>query len=183
MRVKKAIFSIFVIHLVFTWALGCGSGQRRDMAVSSDPKVTEAQDKFFNKDVQENVAFRIFASSGNYEIRQYAWEENIVIEADSAGEDAFTKELSAFDKIDLFSDAIFRVELYEDTGNISRIRPVKPARISEINKLIADDITRLKFQFPGETVAPLVFHIHYGIYLQKKASDQEIREELKKNVR
>jgi len=183
MKINTAILSILMATFATLLLQGCSSAERRDLTTTGNAKITQVQDKFFAEPSGEGELFRIFSSSENYEIRQYGGEDKIVITSDPQGEQAFTGEVAAFDKIEFFSDAVFRVEIYEDTGNISRIRPVKPARISELNKLIADDITRLKFEFPDGQIAPLVFDIRYGIYLQKKVSDKEIRNVLEKNVR
>ena len=177
---RKLTFFSFVL-LAGLVLSGCGTGDKR--ITSANPRVNDMRDRFLDKPANDGEIFRIFASSDSYASRQYGTEEGIRIKADPSGEEAFAEEIRQFDKIDLFTDAIFSIELFEETGSISRIRPVKPAKISELNKLIADDITRLKFEFPDGKIEPLKFNIRYGILLQKIATDQDIRDVLKENVR
>lgn len=164
---KSGIF--LILSTLFALSTGCSSGG----AVRSE---------FLSSPARELETFRIYADSEKYVLEQLNYKGTIQVVEDPSGEKLFMEEIKKFDKIDRFNVAIFKVEVYEETGTIARIRPVKPAEISEINKIIADDITRLQFEFSEDKIEPLVFEIQYGIRLQKKASDDEVEKLLKENV-
>ncbi len=141
------------------------------------------RNEFFSHAPREIEAFQVYADSERYVVNQVNYENSITIVNDPVGEKQFTDEIHKYDKIDRFNEAIFKVQLYEDTGTIAKIRPSRPAEISELNKLIADDITRLQFKFSDDKIEPLEFEIRYGIRLRKMASEQEVEQILKDNVR
>jgi len=177
---------------------GCESAQVVENEKTSNPEIVRAQNSFFDKEIAEGEYFRIFSSSENYVVRQVFGENELVMNADPDGQKMFMEEVSAFDKIDLFSEAIFRVEIFEESGDVAKIRTVRPMRVSELNKLAAEDITRLKFEISDELkqkraeemkaqqlkeLPPITVFIRYGIYLQKKASRQDVTKIIQENAR
>ena len=141
-------------------------------------------EKYFLQEPVEDEAFRVFVSSDEYLLKQVGFTESMTIIADDSGRNPMAEEINAYDMIDIFTEAVYKVELFKDSGLIWRIRPVSPANVSEINKIIADDITRLKFSFKNkDKIEPLTFKIRYGVRLQKKKSKEEIKKILQENVR
>jgi len=174
----KLILGLLILGLSFS----CSSTSTRNEQ-SSNPVVQKAQKQFYKKATRSKEVFKIFVSSDNYVIKQVSKDGKIAIKTDPSGEKSFVTELQRYDMVNHFSEAIFSVELYEDSGVIAKIRPIKPASVAELNKIIADDITRLQFEFPGEKITPVKFYIRYGILLQKKLSAEERRNILKNNAK
>jgi len=131
----------------------------------------------------DNEAFRIYSSSDEYSLKQTGFSDFIIMATETSGKNPLEEEIKAYDMVDIFTEAVYKVELFKESGLISKIRPIRPAHISEINKMIADDISRFKFKFKNENITePLSFKIRYGIQLQKKKTKDEIRKILKENV-
>jgi len=179
---KHTTFKILLGTLLINLTFFCTSTGSK-IEHSTNPAVQKVQRDFYNKKARSKEVFKIFISSDNYVIKQLSREGKIEIKADPGGEQSFVDELKRYDMVNHFSEAIFSVELYEDSGMISKIRPVKPASVAELNKIIADDITRLQFKFPGKKIQPLKFNIRYGILLQKKLSAQERKKILEEHAK
>jgi len=175
---KRSIIFLVISSFVFF----CKSPQEQ-IKETTNPKIIKTKNDFFGREKQKREVFRIFASSENFIIEQLAYEGKIEISSDPGGERSFTEDIGKYDMVDLFVTAIFSVEIYPDSGKLAKIRPVRPAKVSELNKLIAEDITRLRFKFPGKRVEPVKFNIQYGVLLQKKLSEAERRKLLEDNVR
>jgi len=181
-QVSVLLTSIF---LTFIFILTkCSSGQKKEIEhpQTNDLSINSAKNQFFNSADNYDSLYKIFASSENYEILQ-SKESNIKMENDVNGQFLFVEDLKKYDMINYTSDAVFSVELYPNNGLIAKIRPLKPSGISELNKVIADDITRLKFDIKNIGTEPLAFNIHYTILLQKKHSSNEIKQTLHENAR
>ena len=184
-------FNKKLISLVLLSQLGfCASGQSH--VVTSDNqkssivknKFSKEMENYFLQEPVEDEAFRVFVSSDEYSLKQIGFTESMTIVTDDSGRNPMAEEINAYDMIDIFTEAVYKVELFKDSGLIWRIRPVSPANVSEINKIIADDITRLKFSFKDkDKIEPLTFKIRYGVRLQKKKSKEEIKKILQENVR
>jgi len=185
------IFNIKLILIILLPLTGfCASGQRNVSTLDkqSSPvvknKFNKEVEKYFSQEAVEDEAFRVFVSSDDYSLKQTGFSESMKIVSDDSGRNPMAEEIKAYDMIDLFTEAVYKVELFKDSGLISRIRPISPSDISEINKIIADDITRLKFSFKDkDKIEPLTFKIRYGVRLQKKKSKEEIKKILQENVR
>jgi len=165
----------------------CASGEKKDAPVSTPETSRQASklaEKFFSQTNLEEEAIRVFVTSDDYELKQTGFTDNITVITDTSGRNSMGDEIKPYDMVDLFTEGVYKIELFKESGQISKIRPIKPAHISEINKLIADDITRLKFKFvDSEKPEPLTFKIRYGVQLRKKKSQDEIRKVLQENVR
>jgi len=161
----------------------CSSAQKKDISGNEVPVANSVVNDFFSSEKEDDEAVKIFASSDEYYIKQIDFEDSIMIIEDTSGKKPMSEDIRPYDMVDLFSEAVYKVELFKDSGLISHIRPVKPSRISELNKIIIDDITRLKFKFKNpDTPEPASFKIHYGVQLLKKKSREEIKKILQENV-
>jgi hypothetical protein len=173
----------YLIFLAFT-VFYCQSSQKKTDSSAEIPITNKVAEDYFLKEPGEDEVLRVFVSSDEYILRQIGFENSILIVTGNSGQNAMSEEVGGYDLVDLFTEAVYKVELFKDSGLISHIRPVKPSRISELNKIIIDDITRLKFKFAkDDQVEPLTFKVRYGVHLRKKKSREEIRKILKDNVR
>ena len=147
--------------------------------------IASKKEDFFNPSFKhKDEVFRVFGSSQGYEIKQMAALESLKVEDDVSGNMSFSTDLQKYDKVDYQAQALVRLMLYQDNGKVSRIRFVRSSGISEIDKMIGDDLTRWKFIFLDEkNVAPTEFVIVYQIILSNKMNDKEaVKELLKKYV-
>ena len=78
---------------------------------------------------------------------------------------------------------IIKVELYPDSGKISRVRFLRPTGLSEMDKLISEDVSRLSFEFEKDNVEPNQFKIEYLILLRNRLSREEAKAFLQKKVK
>ena len=164
----------------------CSTTQKKT-EITRTEKQTEifkaTENDYKTKERETGEVFRVFSSSDHYEISQLTAENKIKNHEDIAGNESFSNELKKFDKIDWSSSAKIKLELYPDTGGISRIRFERSSGIGELDKLISDDITRWIFKFPGDVIEPRIFNITYYIVLQNAVTRKQALEELQKHVR
>jgi len=183
MNRNTTLLSILSLFMTFF----CASGEkqvRQATEIREIQKPNQIRETFFSREPVEEEAFRVFVSSDEYTLKQSGYADQINVGDNQAEKSSTSEEINNFDLVDVFTEAIYRVEIYPDTGLISHIRPIKPAHISEINKIIVDDITRLKFNFMQKNKPePTAFKVRYGVQLQKKKSQEEIRKILKEHVR
>jgi len=147
----------------------------------------EQYDSFFSDVPAEETVFQVFFSSGYYEKRQVNLSDIVEVRADIDGDKRASKELKDFDKVDFFGKALLKIELYPDTSTLSRVRFLRSSGISELDRIISEDITRWKFSFLVENTKeddiPEQFIVEYGVLLKRKITRKEAVEELKKYVR
>ena len=104
--------------------------------------------------------------------KQLSYLSEISFKDDKAGEHEVCKELLKYNKIDFEGEAIIKLELHHETGQIFRVRWIRSSGISELDKLIADDITRWTFEFKDKkTLLSLI--VTYKIHLSKNFSREE----------
>jgi len=180
---NKLFISIFII-----WEFSCSTVQRQDETrkeiFQPGVKSNETIEKYFAREAVEDEAFRVYISSDNYILKQTGYDGLMSMPMEITEKSPMTEDVKAYDLVEVFTEAVYKVELFKDSGLISHIRPVKPSHISEINKIIADDISRFKFIFKdNDKIEPLNFKIRYGVHLQKKKSKDEIKKILQENVR
>ncbi|MDH5721379.1 MAG: energy transducer TonB [Spirochaetia bacterium] len=181
--------NIKIILLLFTAlsVMFCGSTQIKDEKKEIPENILKFYEGFFGEPVDEEKAFRVFCSSGYYERRQLNSFEILEIKNDAEGDHLAAEDLKEYDKVDFFGKAVVKIELYPDTGTLSRVRFLRSSGISELDRIISEDITRWKFSFLIENKEddeiPEQFLVEYAVLLEKKISRDEAVEELKKYVR
>ena len=147
----------------------------------------ENEDKltFFQAERARGEVFRIFVSSDEFSKQQYKYQEKVSIKDDVATDRELCEELKkTYDKIDYKAQAILKIDLYPDSGTISRVRFLRPTGLSEMDKLISEDVSRLQFEFADEkNIDPIQFKITYMIMLRKRMTREEAMQLLKKHVK
>ena len=177
------IFIIKQLQLLFVafLFLSCSTPQVKENRETSllREKVTH---EFESNEPRENEVFRIFLSSEKYIRKQIKAKDTIHLVEDSSGNEASSKELLPYDKINFKTRVIARITIYAESGTIAKIRFVRSSGISEIDKLTSEDITRWRFNFPTGKVEPLTFEITFYIFLKNKINKEQAKKELKKYV-
>ena len=148
----------------------------------SDQLKQETYDLFESEDSIEHEIFRVFLSSDDYIRKQLNLNDTIDLTKDPSGDESASKELIPYNKINFKAKVIVRVTIYGKTGTIAKIRFVRSSGISEIDKLISEDITRWKFAFPQGKVEPDMFVISFYVFLKNTINKEQAKIELKKYV-
>lgn len=185
---KTAIILLVMIPMIL---VACGSGQTKDAKADLDDsgygKVSEMPadvkkhyDKFMKIEPHRQEVFRVFATSDYYERQQISQKENIQIKKDPLGDQALSEDLKKYDKVDYYAQGLVWLELYPDSGKISRVRFLQPSGIGELDKVMADDITRWKLEFPKDIITPSRLTVRFAFVLQNRLSREEAMKELKK---
>lgn len=178
--VKHSVFFSVTVILTLSFLLsGCKSGQKKD----KEPEIiTQKKSEFFSQPAENSEVFRVFVHSDGYERRQLEYKDKISVKSDPGGDEAMSAGLTKYNKIDYFANGVIMVELYPDSGSISRVRFARPSGIAEMDQLISDDVTRWEFKFSSDTVHPRKFAVNYGILLQNEVSREEALKTLKENA-
>lgn len=142
-------------------------------------RLIESKEAFLNSSFEEGEHFKVFLSSELYESKKNKSFKNFSRVSDSDGDLAFASELKKYDKVSLNADAVLKIEFFIDSGKLKSVRFVSPSPISEIDKIIADDITRWKFDFKSAGNVPSSMKIKYRVALQKRISRDEAKKILK----
>jgi len=195
LSINLFLYITFIIFLIFSFA--CKSTQKKTNKNNQENNIEDNTEKvitdtekglqkhteaeaFFSEEKNKNEVFRVFISSDSYLRKQLDSFNTIQMKQDDLGDKGSSADLKKFDKIDYKLKAILKLELYPDTGGISRVRFASPSGLGEIDKIISDDITRWEFKFPKKVVSPRNFTVTYMVLLQKKISREDAIKELKK---
>ena len=138
--------------------------------------------QFELEDPRPDEVFRVFVSSDNYIRKQLSQNKLFVFEEDTSGDLAFKNGLSPYDKIDFRTKAIVKVSLHEDSGTLSRVRFLRSSGISEIDKMVSEELTRWSFDFLTDAI-PSPFEVSFYILLKNQITKDQAKEELKKHIR
>ena len=163
---------LFTITLLLT---NCSSVQKSN-------NLEEENRKFLQKDKKASETFRVLLTSSGYISSQMKYSKYIKREKDPSGDLYISQELKKLDKIDEVREGIVKIWLFPDSGAITKVRPIKPTFIIDIDKIITEDIQRWSFKFPKGIVEPTQMQIKYRVVLQKKQSDDEILKEVQQKM-
>jgi len=94
------------------------------------------------------------------------------------------EEIAKFNQIDRIDDGTVIVKLNSKTGKLENVNFKRIPRIFDLAKFIQNDATRWVLEHKKEENPDITkFVITYVITLQKKASDTEVKDMLKKEVK
>lgn len=131
--------------------------------------------------------FRVVMMSNAYIVSQKNYTDKISRAEDTGGDEFFMERLRRYDIVDREVEGMIRVQLYPNTGRLMKIRFLQSTYITEIDKMITDDIQRWTFNFNGP-VTPRSFSIRYRVVLRKRSAaddsmQKEVQQELQKQRR
>ncbi len=181
LMIYKNIYLKFYLIVFCCSILNCRTLPGKKEKGEKRNDISNTKQYFFEQDKRKYEYFRVFITSEEYEITQLAGEDIIQVEEDIEGNKLFSKEIARYDKIDYMASPVLRVTLYEISGKISRIRILRSSGLSELDKLIGDDMTRWKFKYLNQDQTLNEFNIHYRIILQNKLTKEEVIEFLKQH--
>ncbi len=178
---NKIVFCFLFFFPLCSLLLACVSVSSLRDRTPGDILKQEIQKEFDSDRVQGEEVYRVLVSSEEYLRKQVQSEEIFSFKKDESSDLAFCKELSVYDKINYKSKAVVKVSLYEDSGTLSKVRFVHSSGISEVDQLIAEDITRWRFDFLTRKI-PKLFHVSFYIFLRGQVTKEQVKEELKRFV-
>ena len=139
----------------------------------SDSELAAMREAFFNRAPENEEVFRVFVTSDGFVRKQIAFNENISVKEDLAGDRAIAEEFRKFDMVNSLQEGQIRVELYPTTGKPYRVRQSKPSIMKETDKIMSDDITRWQLQFAKTEIVPKDFRVSYQVVLRKKITREQ----------
>lgn len=146
--------------------------------------ITSEDHPLFQKDSKSSEElFRVVISSESYLVRQIRQSENIKRNPDIGGDKFMMEELQKYNKKDFTDDGIIKVHLNSKTGKIETANTDRSTRIQQLLKIIQNDSTRWTFTHKTDEPSITKFTIVYNIVLFNKSSREQIKEELKKEVK
>ena len=195
---------ILLINLTILLLVSCSSNSNTEKPKSSDGKIyypagqkeiildengkeviiTSDDHPLFQKDKKNgDELFRVVLSSEYYQVRQIRQTENIKRKPDIQGDKVIMEELLKYNKKDFTDDGIISVKLNSKTGKIETLNTDRSTRIQQLLKIIQGDASRWFLEHKTEEPIITKFNIVYNVVLLNKATRDQIKEELKKEVK
>jgi hypothetical protein len=195
---------ILLIKLTILFLVSCSSTSNIEKPKSSDGKIyypagqkeiildengkevtiTSDDHPLFQKDSKNgDELFRVVLSSESYQVRQIRQTENIKRKPDIQGDKVIMEELLKYNKKDFTDDGIISVKLNSKTGKIETLNTDRSTRIQQLLKIIQGDASRWFLEHKTEEPIITKFNIVYNIVLLNKATRDQIKEELRKEVK
>ena len=148
-------------------------------------QITSRDPELFQKDSKNSdEVFRVVLSSESYQVRQIRKSEFIKRKPDPGGDSIIMEELLKYNKKDFVDDGIISVKLNAKTGKMETINTDRSTRIQQLLKIIFNDAPRWTLEHKS-TEEPTVtkYLITYNVVLINKSNHDQIKEELKKEVK
>lgn len=200
----KTFTNISFLILLFSF-ISCNSTQKEEVKDTKDQKtfypagqkeiildengkevqITSRDPELFQKDSKNSdEVFRVVLSSESYQVRQIRKSEFIKRKPDPGGDSIIMEELLKYNKKDFVDDGIISVKLNAKTGKMETINTDRSTRIQQLLKIISNDATRWTLEHKS-TEEPTVtkYLITYNVVLINKSNRDQIKEELKKEVK
>lgn len=143
--------------------------QNREMILKSD---------FFTKK-KGKAGFRVYVSSEHYIVKQYRFQKHLKRFEDKGGDSFIKSGLKDLNKINEERTGIVKVTFYPN-GNIARVRPQKLTFLTELDRLMVEDVQRWRFKFLKGKTYPRHLWVRYKFRLQKKFSDEKTLSDIEK---
>jgi hypothetical protein len=148
--------------------------------------ITEEDFEAFQKPSKDpSEMFRVWITGKKYMLRQIRSSSLFQRKSDPGGDALIIEDVAKYDgQINFLDDGMVVVNLNAKTGKIEKVNfGTRTTRIGNLSKIIQNDSTR--WQLEHKTPEPTVtkYTVIYYIQLQGNASKDEIKEQLKKEVR
>ncbi len=152
----------------------------------NEVNITDDDFEYFKKPSKDSTEmFRVLITGKKYTLRQIRSSAYFKRKSDPGGDALIIEDVAKYDgKINFLDDGMVVVNLNAKTGKIEKVNfGTRTTRIGDLSKIIQNDSTR--WQLEHKTPEPTVtkYTVIYYIQLQGNASIDEIKEQLKKEVR
>ncbi len=148
-------------------------------------QITSRDPELFQRDSKNyDEVFRVVISSESYQVRQIRKSEFIKRKPDPGGDSIIMEELLKYNKKDFIDDGIISVKLNPKTGKMETVNTDRSTRIQQLLKIISNDATRWTLEHKStEEPTVIKYLITYNVVLINKSNRDQIKEELKKEVK
>lgn len=148
-------------------------------------QITSRDPELFQRDSKNyDEVFRVVISSESYQVRQIRKSEFIKRKPDPGGDSIIMEELLKYNKKDFVDDGIISVKLNPKTGKMETVNTDRSTRIQQLLKIISNDATRWTLEHKStEEPTVIKYLITYNVVLINKSNRDQIKEELKKEVK
>ena len=148
--------------------------------------ITDDDFEYFKKPSKDSTEmFRVLITGKKYILRQIRSSAHFKRKSDPGGDALIIEDIARYDgRINFLDDGMVVVNLNAKTGKIEKVNfGTRTTRIGDLSKIIQNDSTR--WQLEHKTPEPTItkYTVIYYIQLQGNASKDEIKEQLKKEVR
>jgi hypothetical protein len=135
-----------------------------------------------SKDPQET--FRVYINGDGYKLRQIRNSKLLRRKVDTGGDALVVDEIKKFDgKVDFIDDGLVMFKLNPKTARLENVNfHTRVPRIGDLSKIVQNDATRWSMQFLTEEPVKSFLVVYY-IQLRGNASKDQVKEELKKEVK
>jgi hypothetical protein len=152
----------------------------------NEVSITDDDFEYFKKPSKDTTEmFRVLITGKKYNLRQIRSSALFKRKSDPGGDALIIEDVARYDgKINFLDDGMVVVNLNAKSGKIEKVNfGTRTTRIGDLSKIIQNDSTR--WQLEHKTPEPTVtkYTVIYYIQLQGNASKDEIKEQLKKEVR
>ena len=151
----------------------------------NEVQITNRDPELFQRDSKNSEeVFRVIISSESYKVRRIRKSEFIKRKPDPGGDSIIMEELLKYNKKDFVDDGIISVKLNPKTGKMETINTDRSTRIQQLLKIISNDATRWTLEHKStEEPTVIKYLISYNVVLLNKTTRDQIKEELKKEVK
>ena len=148
--------------------------------------ITEDDFEYFKKPSKDpSEVFRVLITGKKYTLRQIRSSKFIQRKKDPGGDALIVEDVGRFDgKVNFLDDGVIVAKLNPKSGKLENVNfGTRTTRIGDFSKIIQNDSTR--WQLEHKTPEPTItkYLVTYYIQLQGSASKDEIKEQLKKEVK
>ncbi len=148
--------------------------------------ITDDDFEYFKKPSKDPLeTFRVLITGKNYIVRQIRSSKLIRRKPDPGGDALIIDDLAKYDgRVDFLDDGVIVAKLHPKSGKLENVNNGnRLPRISDLSKVIQNDSTRWQIEHKTPEPTVLKYMVTYYMKLEGSASKEEIREQLKKEVK
>jgi hypothetical protein len=148
--------------------------------------ITDDDFEYFKKPSKDPLeAFRVLITGKKYIVRQIRYSKYLKRKPDSGGDALIIEDISKYDgKINFLDDGVIVAKLHPKSGKLENVNNGnRLPRISDLSKVIQNDSTRWQIEHLTPEPTIIKYMVTYYMQLEGTASKDEIKEQLKKEVK
>ncbi|NBU98699.1 MAG: hypothetical protein EBS19_10915, partial [Spirochaetia bacterium] len=127
----------------------------------------------------------VLITGKKYIVRQIRFSKFLKRKPDPGGDSLIIEDISKYDgKINFLDDGVIVAKLHPKTGKLENVNNGnRLPRISDLSKVIQNDSTRWQIEHLSPEPFIIKYMVTYYMQLEGSASKDEIKEQLKKEVK
>jgi hypothetical protein len=148
--------------------------------------ITDDDFEYFKNPSKDPLeTFRVLITGTKYIVRQIRYSKYLKRKPDSGGDALIIEDISKYDgKINFLDDGVIVAKLHPKSGKLENVNNGnRLPRISDLSKVIQNDSTRWQIEHLSPEPTIIKYMVTYYMKLEGTASKDEIKEQLKKEVK